>query len=251
MLNYCLITGASAGIGRATSLELAKNGRSLILTGRREERLLELQKEILSQFDVDVQILKLDIQDRIMIEKVFKENPELLSKVDTLINNAGLALGVDSISEGNLDDWEQMIDTNIKGLLYMTRTLLPHLLEKDQADIINIGSISGRYTYPGGAVYCGTKHAVRAISEGMRQDLCGTNIRVCCIEPGMVNTEFSLVRLQDPEKAKSIYAGVDALTGHDIAECISWVLNRPKHVCIQEMMVFPNDQASISQVHRR
>ncbi len=249
---WALITGATSGIGEATAIKLAAEGVNLFICGRRLERLNSLKMKIQNDYqaNVDVQLLSFDIQDRTQIKDIFSSHKEELARVSILVNNAGLARGVDKVDEADIDDWEQMIDTNVKGLLYMTRFMLPILKDHGGADIINIGSVSGRWTYPGGAVYCGTKHAVRAISEGIRQDLCGYNIKVCCIEPGLVRTEFSQVRLEDKDKADAVYAGVKALTATDIADSIVWTLKRPAHVNIQEMVIFPTDQASITQVNR-
>lgn len=244
------ITGATAGIGNALAIQMAKEGANLFICGRREERLTELKDKLEKDFGVKVICLCFDIQNKDNIWSLFDKHKEALKKVTMVINNAGLARGVDPVDVANVDDWEQMIDTNIKGLLYITRYMLPLLKKQPRADIINIGSVSGRWTYPGGAVYCGTKHAVRAISEGLRQDLCGTNVKVCCIEPGLVETEFSKVRLGNEEKAKSVYADTKPLHPEDIAECIIWTLKRPDHVSIQELVVFPTYQGSISQVHR-
>ncbi|MBT4790190.1 MAG: SDR family NAD(P)-dependent oxidoreductase [Halobacteriovoraceae bacterium] len=244
-----MITGATSGIGLATAHSLAKYGCNLIITGRREKRLNQI-KINLEQTGVEVVSLCFDIQDKTQIEKTLSQNKSVLKQVSVLINNAGMAKGVDPIDKAELEDWEQMIDTNIKGLLYMTHYMLPHLKQHGSADIINIGSVSGRWTYPGGAVYCGTKHAVRAISEGMRQDLCGSNIKVCCIEPGLVETEFSVVRLEDEQKANAVYAGARVLQANDIADTIVWTLQRPAHVNIQEMVIFPIDQGGIAQVNR-
>jgi NADP-dependent 3-hydroxy acid dehydrogenase YdfG len=245
-----LITGATAGIGKALAIQMAKDGHNLFICGRREERLNELKSKLEKEHNISVIILRFDIQNKKEIWSLFDENKDSLKKVTMVINNAGLARGVDPVDVADVDDWEQMIDTNIKGLLYITRYMLPLLKNHQRADIINIGSVSGRWTYPGGAVYCGTKHAVRAISEGLRQDLCGTNVKVCCIEPGLVETEFSEVRLNDTEKAKSVYADTKPLQPEDIAECIMWTLKRPDHVSIQELVVFPTYQGSITQVHR-
>lgn len=249
---WALITGATSGIGEATAIKLAAEGVNLFICGRRLERLNSLKMKIQNDYkaDVDIQLLSFDIQDRTQIKDIFTSHKEELARVSVLVNNAGLARGVDKVDEADIDDWEQMIDTNVKGLLYMTRFMLPILKDHDSEDIINIGSVSGRWTYPGGAVYCGTKHAVRAISEGIRQDLCGHNIKVCCIEPGLVHTEFSEVRLEDKTKADAVYAGVKVLAASDIADSIVWTLKRPAHVNIQEMVIFPTDQASITQVNR-
>lgn len=242
------ISGATAGIGEATAMQLAQQGYSLVLTGRRNERLQKL-KEKLSEI-TKVETITFDVSSREACEKVFAENKEKIRQVDTLINNAGLARGVEKVQEARIDDWEGMIDTNVKGLLYLTRLLLP-ILEKNQpSHIINIGSVAGRGVYPGGTVYAATKFAVRALTEGMRMDLMGRNIRVTNISPGMVETEFSKVRLKDDDKAAAVYQGMKPLTAADIAECISWSLLRPAHVNIQEMLVYPTEQASMHHVHR-
>jgi NADP-dependent 3-hydroxy acid dehydrogenase YdfG len=247
---WALVTGSTSGIGEAVVNQLAEKGCNLVICGRRKERLVALKEKLENQYSIKVQELVFDIQNKSEIQNLFEQHKSVLKKVSILINNAGLGKGVDHIDVGNPDDWDQMIDTNIKGLLYVTRYMLTFLKEHDSSDIVNIGSVAGRWTYSGGAVYCGTKHAVRAISEGIRQDLIGKNVRVCCIEPGMVNTEFSEIRLGDKEKADKVYEGMTPLEASDIAETILWTLMRPKHVNIQEMVVFPTAQASISQVHR-
>jgi len=251
MEKWTLITGASSGIGRETALKLASENHNLVICGRRQERLEQLRDIISKKTKVKVLILSFDIQNLSTIEEKMKEFSSELANVTTLINNAGLAIGVDTLDKGNPHDWDQVIDTNIKGLLYMTRLMLPILKTHKHADIINLGSVAGRWTYPGGAVYCATKHAVRAISEGLRQDLFGSNIRVCCIEPGLVETEFSLVRLKDEEKARAVYAGIETLTPSDIADTVSWILNRPKHMTIQEIVIYPTAQASVTLVDRK
>lgn len=250
MAKWAIVTGATAGIGTSTSLLMAKNGWNLILTGRRDQRLKEISNNIQEKFAVSVETLCFDVSDRKACESVFAEHKDTFSKASVLVNNAGLARGVDKIQDANIDDWDEMIDTNVKGLLYMTRLAIPHLKQNQPAHIVNIGSVAGRWAYPGGGVYCSTKFAVRAISEGLRMDLNGENIRVTNISPGLVETEFSKVRLRDDEKAEAVYQGLDALTPEDIAECVSWSIERPAHVNIQEMVVYPTAQASVTQVHR-
>ncbi len=250
MSQWAIVTGATAGIGKSTATLLAKNNWNLILTGRRDQRLRDVKQELENNHSVKVETLSFDVSDRKACESVFKEHADLFSKASTLINNAGLARGVDPVQTADLDDWDDMINTNVKGLLYVTRLALPFLQKNTPAHIVNIGSVAGRWTYQGAAVYCSTKHSVRAISEGLRMDLNGQDIRVTNICPGMVETEFSEVRLGDKEKAKQVYAGMKPLTAEDIAECVTWSLNRPKHVNIQEIVVFPTEQASVSQVHR-
>lgn len=247
--NLAIITGATAGIGEATAHLLANAGYSLILTGRREERLNKLVRKLKTKKN-EIVPLAFDISKKNEVKKAVKEIEKFLPKVNVLINNAGLAIGRDLLQNANLDDWDQMIDTNVKGLLYLTRLVVPGMIQKNRGHIVNLGSVAGRWSYKAGGVYCATKFAVRAISEGLRMDLEGTNIRVTNIEPGMVETEFSVVRFKDEKKAKEVYANTRPLVGKDIAECILWSLNRPAHVNIQEMVVFPTDQASIGQVHR-
>ena len=250
MKKWALITGATSGIGKETANLMAKNDFNLVITGRREQKLRELKSTLEANFSVEVETLSFDVSDRKKCEEIFKEHQALLSQVTILVNNAGLARGVDSMPDADINDWEMMIDTNVKGLLYMTRLCLPHLIKNQPAHIINIGSVAGRWSYPGGGVYCASKFAVRAISEGLRMDLIGKNIRVTNIEPGLVETEFSEVRLADKEKAAQVYQGLNPLSGKDIAECILWSISRPQHVNIQEMVVFPTAQASVTQVHR-
>lgn len=246
---WALITGATAGIGWATAEKLASEGYNLFLVGRREGKLQEL-KTLLKSKNTECLIYSLDVRNKKQVEEFTKKNADKLQHLDVLINNAGLAKGVDKVQDGNTQDWDQMIDTNIKGLLYFTREILPFFINKKTGHIVNIGSVAGRWTYPNGAVYCSTKFAVRAISEGLRMDLLGKNIRVTNIEPGMVNTEFSLVRLGNQEKADQVYAGMRPLLAKDIADTIFWCLDRPAHVNIQELVIFPTDQASVTTVHR-
>lgn len=243
-----LITGASAGIGSATARLLANAGCNLILLARRKDRLENLKQELGGK--VSVEIFKVDISKKSEIEHFASTNAELLKTIDILVNNAGLAKGVDPIQKGSLEDWDEMIDTNVKGLLHFTRLVLPFMVEKKSGHIVNLGSVAGRWTYPNGNVYAATKFFVRGLSEGIRLDTMGSGVRVTNIEPGMVETEFSEVRLQDKSKAKKVYEGMKPLTAEDIAECIVWSLQRPDHVNIQEMVVFPTAQASISHVHR-
>lgn len=242
------ITGATAGIGHATAKKLAEEGIHLVLSGRRKDRLEQLKTELSGQ--VSVETLAFDVSDRSSCEQQLNQNKDLLLDVDVLINNAGLARGVEPAHQASLDDWEEMIDTNVKGLMTLTRLFLPILEKKPKAHIVNLGSVAGRGVYPGGAVYCSSKFAVRAFTEGLRMDLLGKNIRVTNIAPGMVETEFSQVRLRDDEKAKEVYQGMKPLSAEDIADCILWSLKRPDHVNIQEMVVYPTQQASMYHVHR-
>lgn len=246
------ITGATSGIGAATARSLVKSGYDVVLTGRRETRLQELKNELQKiNSRAGVFTVCFDLQSRAQCEHAIQENQALAKQTTVLINNAGLAKGVDPMPEANLSDWEQMIDTNVKGLLYMTRLLLPFIKNNQQGHIVNLGSVAGRWTYPGGGVYCATKFAVRALSEGLRLDLQGSGVRVTNVEPGMVETEFSIVRLADEAKAKKVYEKMTPLSADDIAETINWCLSRPAHVNIQELVIYPTDQAAIGQVVRR
>lgn len=251
MNKIALITGATAGIGKASALLLAKNNFDVIITGRRSEKLSLLEKEIRSTSDSDVLGLCFDIRNK---EEVFKEIEALSgkwAKLDLLVNNAGLAAGLNPIHEGEIDDWERMIDTNIKGLLYITRALTPGMVKRKSGQIINIGSIAGKEVYENGNVYCGTKHAVDALSKAMRIDLVEYNIKVTAIHPGAVDTEFSLVRFHgNKEKADKVYDGYTPLYEKDIAEAILFAVLRPKHVNINEMLITPSAQANTSKIVR-
>jgi len=248
---WAIVTGATSGIGWATAKALAQQGFSILALGRREERLQALAVEIQQTSKVQVQKIILDITDRNAVSAWMKENQKYLQLTQVLVNNAGLAKGTEKIQDSQIDDWEEMIDTNIKGLLFMTRGVLEHMVRNNSGHIVNLGSVAGRWTYPGGGVYCATKFAVRALTEGLRMDLLGTQIRVTTIEPGMVNTEFSLVRLGEKSKADQVYAGMKPLSAEDVAETIAWCVARPAHINIQELVIYPTDQAHVGQVARR
>jgi NADP-dependent 3-hydroxy acid dehydrogenase YdfG len=252
MTKWALVTGATAGIGWATAEALAEQGFSLIITGRRQERLDALESSIFKK-SPNVRIKKaiFDVAKREDVTNFLKTHSADLALIDVLVNNAGLAKGTDKIQDSSVDDWEQMIDTNIKGLLYMTRGVVEHMVKKNSGHIVNLGSVAGRWTYPGGAVYCATKFAVRALSEGLRMDLMGSRIRVTNIEPGMVHTEFSEVRFQDRSKGEKVYENMTPLEAKDIAETIAWCVARPAHVNIQELVIYPTDQAHVGMVTRR
>ncbi len=251
LVKFALITGASSGIGEAVAKSLAKQGYSLLLLARRLQNLQALEKEIHSKFpDLKIILGAVDVQNRTQVEGFFQQNVEALKSLELLVNNAGLAKGSDKLQDGHLEDWDQMIDTNVKGLLNVTKAALPFLVARGSGHIVNMGSVAGRWIYPGGAVYCASKSAVSAITEGLRMDLLGKNIRVSNIEPGMVQTEFSKVRFNDADKAEKVYAGMKPLTAEDIAETISWVVARPAHVNIQELGIYPTDQASVRDVLR-
>jgi len=249
---WALITGSSSGIGLATARKLADLGYSLILLARRRDRLAQITQEIERNKNFKGQILpiSLDLRNRREIGTFLTEYSAVLARVEILINNAGLARGVEKLQDGVVKDWEDMIDTNITGLLLLTRGILPSMVRNKTGHIVNLGSVAGRWVYPGGGVYCATKFAVRAISEGLRMDLLGTQVRVTNIEPGMVDTEFSVVRLGDVEKAKKVYEGMRPLVAEDIAETIIWCIQRPGHINIQELVIYPTDQAAVGQVHR-
>ena len=244
MKNIVLITGATSGIGEATALLLAKNRYNLILTGRRKERLVLLKNKITDETDIDVYTLNFDIRSLKETEAAIYKLPEQWKNIDVLINNAGLAVGFNTIQDGVIDDWERMIDTNIKGLLYITRVISPLMINRSKGHIINISSIAGKETYPFGNVYCATKHAVQSVTKGMRIDMVQHGIKVSSVSPGAVDTEFSLVRFKgDEKKAKQVYNGFTPLFAKDIAETILFVLSRPQHVNIDDILVMPTDQA--------
>lgn len=249
--NFALITGASSGIGHATALRLASEGYSLILCARREDRLESLKSQCIGRGAREVHAVSLDVTEKTAVAEFFAR-PDLstvFSSVTVLINNAGLASGVDPMDKANVEDWERMFETNVMGLLYVTRGALD-FLKPNRGHIVNLGSVAGIWTYPGGGVYCATKAAVRSLTEGLRLDLQGSGVRVTNIEPGKVATEFSLVRFQDQERAKREYEGYQPLTPEDLAECISWSLSRPSHVNIQEMVIYPTAQASVTHLVR-
>ncbi len=248
--SWALVTGASAGMGRAIARALAARGVNLLVNARRENRLLELKEELCGKHGIRVEPLVFDVGDLKQCESVFKGKADLVSEVSILVNNAGLGRGTGPVYEALIDDWERMIDTNLKGLLYMTRLILPHMVKRNAGHVVNIGSVGGRWTLPGGVVYCATKFAVRAITDGLRMDLMGKKIRVTNIEPGMVKTEFNLVRVGgDEAKAEVLYEGFEPLQPEDIAEAVIWCLERPPHVNVQELVVFPTDQVGVGQMY--
>ncbi len=247
-----LITGATSGIGKATAEKFAQAGEELLLVGRREDRLRAIAKGLHTEHGVSVHTYKLDVSQATEVERFASEQAPLLSEITVLVNNAGLAKGLNSIQNGRIQDWEAMIDTNVKGLLYMTRALLPFFVKRKSGHVVNIGSIAGRWFYPNGNIYCASKSAVAAISQTLRLDLCGTGVRVTEINPGMVKTDFSLVRYEgDLDKAEAVYQGMTPLTAADVAETIHWAVSRPAHVNIQEIVLYPTDQASPAVVSRK
>lgn len=238
MKKIICITGASSGFGEACARLFAENQYDLIITGRREERLQALKTSLEKKFGVEVWVLHLDVQDRSAVDQAFKDLPERWRKIDVLLNNAGLALGRDNFDEASLDDWETMIDTNLKGLLYVSKAVLPLMIPHRSGHIINIGSTAGKQVYQKGNVYCATKHAVQAISESMRIDLLPHKIKVTVIHPGAAETEFSLVRLkQDGREAKKVYEGYEPLHAEDIANTVFYTASLPAHVCINELEI--------------
>jgi 3-hydroxy acid dehydrogenase / malonic semialdehyde reductase len=247
-----LITGASSGIGTACARIFAGVGAKLILAARRLERLQQLADDLVKEFGIEIHLLQLDVRDRSAVESAIVTLPSAWSEIDILINNAGLSRGLDKLHEGSFQDWEDMIDTNVKGLLYLSRYVVPGMVSRDRGHVINLGSIAGHQTYPGGNVYCATKAAVRAISEGLKQDLLGTRVRITSVDPGMVETEFSEVRFHgDTERANKVYQGVKPLTADDVADVIFFCVTRSPHVNINEVVLMPVDQASATLVNRR
>jgi 3-hydroxy acid dehydrogenase/malonic semialdehyde reductase len=249
MTKTALITGATSGIGRATAKALAAEGHNLIICGRRKDALEELAEELGKQ--VNVHTLRFDVRHKEEVNKAIQELPQEFSQIDILVNNAGNAHGLDPIHTGDLEDWDAMIDINVKGLLYVSNAVLPQMAKRKSGHIINIGSIAGKEVYPNGNVYSASKHAVDAINKGMRIDLNGLGIRVGAINPGLVETGFSDVRFKgDSERAKSVYEGYQPLTPEDIADIIVFMVTRPSHVNIADLLVLPTAQASSTILHK-
>jgi NADP-dependent 3-hydroxy acid dehydrogenase YdfG len=251
MKKKALITGATAGIGEATARLLAKNGIDLILNGRRSDRLQSLKERLESDFNISVLLMPVDVRIARKVEAFIKQIPEEWRNINILINNAGLAAGLEDIENGNLDHWNQMIDTNIRGLLHTTKYMIPLLKSVTGAHIINIGSIAGKEVYPNGNVYCGTKHMVDALNKSMRRELAEYNIKVSSVNPGAVETEFSIVRMDgDEAKAGQVYAGFQNLVADDIADAIWYILSRPDHVNINELIIMPKAQPAAGVIIR-
>ncbi|MDR1676350.1 MAG: SDR family NAD(P)-dependent oxidoreductase [Tannerella sp.] len=245
------ITGATSGIGEAVAFRLARENMNLIITGRRKERLEKLKKAIETACDVRVYTLSFDVRNYGEVCRAFDSLPGEWQEMEILVNNAGLAVGLEPLHEGAVDDWERMIDTNIKGLLYVTRVVSPGMVARQSGHIINIGSIAGKEVYPHGAVYCATKHAVDALSKGMRMDLLPYGVRVTQICPGAVETEFSLVRFNgDQHRADRVYDGFVPLSAADIAEAVGFAVTRPPHVNLQDVLVMPAAQAAATRFHK-
>lgn len=246
-----LITGASAGIGEACARAFAAAGARLVLAARRAERLEALADELAREHGARVHRLALDVRDREAVLAALSALPEPWGEVDVLVNNAGMGRGLEPLHEGEAAEWDEMIDTNVKGALYVIRAVVPGMVARGRGHVVNLGSVAGREVYPGGAVYCATKHALAAITKGLRMDLLGTGVRVSTVDPGMVETEFSVVRFRgDRERAEGVYRGMTPLTAADVADAVLWAATRPPHVDVAEVLLLPTDQASATMVHR-
>jgi 3-hydroxy acid dehydrogenase / malonic semialdehyde reductase len=245
------VTGASSGIGRATALAFAAEGSRLLLAARRAGKLAEVASAAMERGSPSVHSIDLDVRDYRAVQNAIDALPEQWAAIDILVNNAGLSRGLDKLYTGRIEDWEEMIDTNVKGLLYVTRAVVPGMVVRGHGHVISLGSTAGELSYPGGAVYCGTKAAERAINDGLRQDVLGTPVRVTSVDPGMVETDFSLVRFRgDHERAAKVYKGVKPLTPEDVAEVIVWAAGRPAHVNIARVSMTTIDQANSILFHR-
>lgn len=252
MPKIVLITGATAGIGKATAYLLASNGYNLIITGRRETELRNLEVDLCGKFNIQCLSLSFDMRNRSQMEESIDNIPKEWKDIDILVNNAGLAVGLDPVHEGNVEDWERMVDTNIKGLIYLTRLISQGMVKRESGHIINITSIAGKEVYAKSAVYCATKHAVDAFTKGLRIDLVPFNIKVSSVAPGAVETEFSIVRFKgDIEKADQVYHGFEPLKGQDIAEAIFFAISRPDHVNINDILIMPTAQANTTTLIRK
>ena len=247
MTKTALVTGATSGIGKATALLLSQNGFKVIVTGRRKDRLKQLADEL----DNNAYPLNFDIRDNKQVQKAINSLPEEWQQIDLLINNAGLAAGLEPLHENLIDDWEQMIDTNIKGLLYITKIVSQQMVDRKSGQIINVSSIAGKEAYGKGSVYCATKHAVEALTKAMRIDFNPYNIKVGSVSPGAVETEFSIVRLKDKDANKKVYAGYEPLTANDIAESVLFMATRPPHVNIADIFILPTAQASATVFNKK
>ena len=252
MSKIVFITGATAGFGKAIAKKFAENGHDLIITGRRKALLDELAKELITKHQVDVLPLCFDVRKLREVENAVNSLPDRWKNIDVLVNNAGLAVGLNPVHEAVIDDWDRMIDTNVKGLLYMTRLVSPLMVARRQGHIINIGSVAGKEVYPMGNAYCGSKFAVDAITKGTRIDLVSHNIKVTQIAPGAANTEFSLVRFKgDKERADNVYKGFTPLTAEDIADAVYYVTTLPGHVNVNDLVLMPANQASAVNIHKK
>jgi serine 3-dehydrogenase len=246
------VTGASSGIGLACARAFAREEARLLVAARRIERLERLQGELRELGSPDVRTARLDVRDEPEVTRLVSGLPDAWRPIEVLVNNAGLSRGLEPLHDGALADWNEMIDTNVKGLLHVDRAVLPLMLARGRGTVVHVGSIAGRQAYPGGNVYCGTKAAVRALTEGLRLDLLGTGVRVTTVDPGMVATEFSRVRFHgDVERAAAVYEGVRPLSGDDVADVVVFAATRPPHVSVADVLLLPTDQASATHVHRR
>jgi len=251
-MKIAMITGATSGFGEETAKQLAEIGYNVIGTGRRNDRLELLKKEIETRYKVEFLPLCFDVRKPKEVEKSILTLPEKWKNIDILVNNAGLASGLGSIQDGNIDDWDKMIDTNVKGLLYVSKFVIPMMIKLQKGHIVNIGSIAGKQVYENGNVYCATKHALDALTKSMRIELYKHNIKVTAIHPGMAETEFSLVRFNgDETRAKKVYEGLEALQAPDIADAIKYVVTRPHHVNISDMLIMPTNQADMNNILRK
>lgn len=250
MKRTALITGATAGIGKATAIRLANEGYNLIVTGRRKERLEELKLE-LEALGTEAATYSFDVRNHDEVAAAIQSIVTDGHRIDVLVNNAGLASGLDKLQDGDIEDWDKMIDTNVKGLLFVSRNVIPHMIDSGSGHIVNIGSIAGKEVYPNGNVYCGTKHMVDALNKSMRRELAEHGIKVSAVNPGAVETEFSIVRLHgDTEKAKKVYDGFENLVADDIADAIYFIISRPEHVNINDMIIMPKAQPAAGTVIR-
>jgi len=239
------ITGASSGFGKAIAYKMADRGCNLIITARRLDRLIETAKDLTSKYPVEVLPLKLDVRSHEEVKNLVSSLPANWKKIEILINNAGLSRGLNKIQEGVLEDWDEMVDTNVKGLLYVTKEVLPLMLKNESGHIVNIGSIAGHEVYPGGNVYCASKHAVDALTKGMRIDLLGTPVKVTTVDPGLAHTEFSIVRFRgDKQRSEDVYKGYDPLIEEDVADAVDYAVTRDDRVNIAEIIIFPKAQGS-------
>ena len=252
MRRLALVTGGSSGIGAAIALALARRGWDLLLVARRRER-LDAVADAARASGATVEASALDVRDGAAVRAWAEGCVESLRELSLLVNNAGLARGLATVQEGEVADWDEMLDTNVKGLLHVTRAVLPHMIARGAGDVVNIGSVAGHRVYPKGVVYCASKAAERVITEGLRMDLLGTGVRCCTVDPGLVeDTEFSLVRFHgDEARAGAVYRGTRPLKAEDVAEAVAWVVERPPHVNVAELVVYPTDQAAPTMVHRR
>lgn len=245
------ITGASSGIGAACAAQFAKAGAKLLLCARRIDPLVQLAAKLQSEYSSEIHTFQLDVRQSVEVKKAITSLPQPWKKVDILVNNAGLAAGLDAVQDGNIQDWEDMIDTNIKGVLYVTNEIIPQMIRHGSGHIINIGSIAGHDVYPKGAVYCATKHALDALTKGFRQDLLEKKIKVSTVDPGAVETNFSMVRFKgDKERAAAVYQGMQPLTPDDVADAVLYCASRPPHVNIGQIVILPTDQASARMIER-